>query len=119
MYHNGLAHFVAVFTERFGHTSSPERHRTSEIEPQYSSLDGPSTGTEHLPDNLLHTHIWHQSRISCPRCAKNHVTRSARLGMAEKMLSAAYVYPFICRSCGYRFRWLLWGKRYARARRRH
>lgn len=119
MYHNGLAHFVAVFTERFGHTSSPDPHRTSEIEPQYRRLDGTAAGTENLPDNLLQTHIWHQSRISCPRCAKNHVTRSARIGVTEKVLSAAYVYPFICRACGYRFRWLLWGQRYSRARRRH
>lgn len=117
MYHYGLADFVAVFTERFGHTSSPDSHRTSEIEPQFSRLDGPDAGTDNLPDSLLQTQIWHQSRISCPRCAKNHVMRSPRASITEKMLSAAYVYPFVCRSCNYRFRWLLWGKRYSRSRR--
>ncbi|MBM4262889.1 MAG: hypothetical protein FJ143_11550 [Deltaproteobacteria bacterium] len=116
MYIPRLAHVVAVFTERFSHTSSLDTNRTSEIEPQYNRLGGPSAGTDNLPDNLLQTHIWHQSLISCPRCAKNRVTRSPRIGVTEKMLSAAYVYPFVCRSCHYRFRWLVWGKRYARSR---
>lgn len=119
MYHHGLAHFVAVFAARFGTTASPDINRTSEIEPQYERLDEPSAVAEPLPDNLLRGGVWHKSRISCPRCKKNHVMRSRRVGLTERMLSAAYIYPFICHACGYRFRWLLWGKRYSRTRRRH
>lgn len=119
MYHHGLAHFVAVFTARFGTTASPDDNRTLEIEPQYKRLDESGAAVETLPDNLRRSHARHKSRISCPRCTENHVVRSPRVGLTERMLSAAYIYPFICRSCGYRFRWLLWGKRYSRTRHSH
>ena len=50
----------------------------------------------------------------CPACGSTLVRRSHRLGLAEAMLSAAYVYPFRCQECLHRFFALQWGVRYQR-----
>jgi hypothetical protein len=42
------------------------------------------------------------------------VRRSGRAGALERLLSAAYIYPFRCQRCGRRFFALTWGARYAR-----
>ena len=52
--------------------------------------------------------------LRCPNCARDFVRRIARSGLAEMLLSYAYIYPFKCQLCGERFRSLQWGVRYVR-----
>lgn len=52
--------------------------------------------------------------LTCPRCRSPHVRRVGRDGIVERVLSAAYVYPFRCQICEIRFRSLRWGERYRR-----
>jgi len=40
------------------------------------------------------------------------VRRSSRVGAFERLISAFYVYPFLCQRCTHRFRALNWGHRY-------
>jgi hypothetical protein len=49
---------------------------------------------------------------TCPKCESDHVRRSSRRGIFERLLSVAYVYPFRCPYCNYRFRSMQWGERY-------
>jgi len=52
--------------------------------------------------------------VPCPKCDGTLARRSHRDGLAEKMLSLMYVYPFRCQLCGHRFFSLQWGIRYER-----
>jgi hypothetical protein len=54
--------------------------------------------------------------IKCPNCSREFVRRVSRAGLAEKLLSVFYVYPFKCQLCGERFRALQHGVRYVRVR---
>ncbi len=54
--------------------------------------------------------------VICRNCSKPYVARVARVGLAEKLLSLFYVYPFKCQLCGYRFKILRWGVRYRRVK---
>jgi hypothetical protein len=54
----------------------------------------------------------------CPRCGQRGGRRCSRSGGVERALSLLYVYPFRCQLCGWRFRALQWGRRYARLDRR-
>jgi hypothetical protein len=54
------------------------------------------------------------TRPICPNCSKKYVTRVARLGLLEHLLSIFYVYPFKCQLCGYRFKFTQKGVRYKR-----
>ncbi len=48
----------------------------------------------------------------CPKCGKDFVRRALRVGVAERLLSLCYLYPFQCQLCAHRFRLLEWGRRY-------
>jgi hypothetical protein len=50
--------------------------------------------------------------VLCPECDGTLARRSHREGLAEKMLSLMYVYPFRCQFCGHRFFAIQWGVRY-------
>jgi hypothetical protein len=50
--------------------------------------------------------------IACPKCGRRVVRRSHRTGLVERVLSAAYIYPFRCQLCQHRFRRFEWGVRY-------
>ncbi|MBI1960067.1 MAG: PilZ domain-containing protein [Candidatus Rokubacteria bacterium] len=52
--------------------------------------------------------------LTCPRCRSPHVRRVGRDGAVERLLSAAYIYPFRCQICELRFKRLRWGERYVR-----
>lgn len=52
--------------------------------------------------------------VSCPECGGALARRSHRKGLAEELLSLAYVYPFRCQICGHRFFGIQWGIRYHR-----
>lgn len=52
--------------------------------------------------------------LKCPKCSRDFVRRSSRVGWIEKFLSLFYVYPFKCQLCGLRFRFLQRGVRYTR-----
>src|SRR3990167_6134375 len=52
--------------------------------------------------------------LTCPRCRSPHVRRVGRDGTLERLLSAAYIYPFRCQVCEIRFKRLRWGERYVR-----
>ncbi len=54
------------------------------------------------------------TNLKCPMCSKPYVARVARVGLAERMLSWFYIYPFKCQLCGCRFKSLQWGIRYFR-----
>jgi PilZ domain len=48
----------------------------------------------------------------CPDCSKEFVKRVNCQGIAERVLSLFYVYPFRCQLCGQRFSYRQWGVRY-------
>ena len=48
----------------------------------------------------------------CPSCREGKGRRSQRKNTFERFLSLAYIYPFRCQRCGYRFFKLQWGVRY-------
>lgn len=50
----------------------------------------------------------------CPRCHRRLARRVSRKRALDRILAAAYVYPFRCQVCGRRFRGMQWGLRYAR-----
>ena len=50
----------------------------------------------------------------CPECSTEYVRRVRRRSIAERFLSAVYIYPFRCQLCGYRFKTLRWGDKYVR-----
>lgn len=52
--------------------------------------------------------------VPCPACGGTLARRAHRNGLAEKMFSLLYVYPFRCQLCGHRFLALQWGTRYHR-----
>jgi hypothetical protein len=52
--------------------------------------------------------------VPCPACEGTLARRAHRDGLAEKMFSLLYVYPFRCQLCGHRFLTLQWGIRYHR-----
>ena len=53
-------------------------------------------------------------RPLCPRCSREYVRRVRRVGLAERLISLFYVYPFRCQLCGHRFQLLQWGVKYKR-----
>lgn len=52
--------------------------------------------------------------LTCPKCHGEHVNRSPREGVVERLLSVGYIYPFRCQLCTHRFKALRWGERYVR-----
>lgn len=48
----------------------------------------------------------------CPKCGKDFVRRALRVGVAERLLSLCYLYPYQCQLCAHRFRLFEWGRRY-------
>lgn len=48
----------------------------------------------------------------CPKCGKDFVRRALRVGVAERLLSLCYLYPYRCQLCAHRFRLFEWGRRY-------
>ena len=52
--------------------------------------------------------------VPCPACGGALARRAHRNGLAEKMFSVLYVYPFRCQLCWHRFLALQWGTRYHR-----
>jgi hypothetical protein len=46
----------------------------------------------------------HHPYVRCPRCHKNFVRRSRRIGVLERLQSWIRLYPFRCEVCGHRFR---------------
>lgn len=52
--------------------------------------------------------------LRCPRCRSEFVRRSSRRGLAERLSSLVYVYPFRCQLCQHRFRAFRWKERYVR-----
>lgn len=54
------------------------------------------------------------AELKCPNCSRDFVRRVSRIGLAEKLLSLFYVYPFKCQLCGERFRAAQRGVRYVR-----
>ena len=63
-------------------------------------------------DNFLRESC--MTRPICPNCSKEYVTRVARVGLIEHLLSLFYVYPFKCQLCSYRFKFRQKGVRYKR-----
>jgi c-di-GMP-binding flagellar brake protein YcgR len=51
---------------------------------------------------------------ACPKCGSGLVGRTHRQGLYERLMSAAYVYPFRCQVCHRRFRRFRWRDRYVR-----
>lgn len=51
---------------------------------------------------------------ACPECGSDRVGRTHRQGFYERLMSAAYVYPFRCQLCQRRFRRFRWRERYVR-----
>jgi hypothetical protein len=114
-----LTYVVANLTERFRYSQA---HRSARFpEPEQREVIGTEEigSAEKDTETTARSRInsWHHSRLTCPRCSKSNVTRAAREGLKEKVLSSVYVYPFECRSCRHRFRMLEWGTRYRRIRR--
>ena len=58
------------------------------------------------------------TRLVCPKCSREVVRRSKRIGVVEQIISLAYIYPFRCEGCDRRFWALQWGVRYAKVLRR-
>ena len=52
--------------------------------------------------------------VPCPACGGTLARRAHRNGLAEKIFSVLYVYPFRCQFCAHRFLALQWGARYHR-----
>jgi len=50
--------------------------------------------------------------LICSRCRKPFVKAVRRQGGLDRLLSLAYVYPFRCQVCRYRFHMMQWGLRY-------
>lgn len=48
----------------------------------------------------------------CPKCGKDFVRRALCVGVAERLLSLCYLYPYRCQLCAHRFRLFEWGRRY-------
>lgn len=54
------------------------------------------------------------NRVTCPKCGGSQVGRTHRVGIIERVVSLAYIYPFRCGNCHRRFRRFRWGERYVR-----
>ena len=60
--------------------------------------------------------------LTCPQCGQDKVLRSRCHTILERLQSLAYISPFHCQSCSFRFPASRWGRRFPRSiieRRQH
>lgn len=50
--------------------------------------------------------------LTCPQCGQNKVLRSRCHTLIERLQALAYISPFHCQSCSYRFPASRWGRRF-------
>ena len=48
--------------------------------------------------------------LTCPQCGQGHVLRSRCVTLLERIRSLAYISPFHCQSCSFRFPASRWGR---------
>lgn len=70
--------------------------------------------SDHASSGILLSATGSFASVPCPACGGTLARRAHRNGLAEKMFSILYLYPFRCQLCGHRFLTLQWGTRYHR-----
>lgn len=81
---------------------------TADEQPPQETVPSESEGhgpyTRPLQVQIRDRRLPEHPSIQCPRCTHNFVRRSHRIGLTERLLSWACLYPFRCTVCFHRFR---------------
>ncbi len=69
-----------------------------------SGAEGYASATLPLQGQVHDRRLPEHPTLQCPLCTHNFIRRSRRIGLTERLLSWAFLYPFRCAVCYHRFR---------------